>query len=77
MTARLWQRRAVFLRLRRAERRAWSAGAFAVAKAEQYGATSATVGSRTWTRTTGADGWDWKAARTPVPKGTAVVTFAG
>ena len=60
-----------------AERRAWSAGAFAVAKAEQYGATSVTVGSRTWRRTTGADGWEWKAARTPAAKGTAVVTFAG
>ena len=59
------------------ERRAWSAGAFAVAKAEQYGATSVTVGSRRWTRTTGADGWDWKPARTPVPQGTAVVAFAG
>ena len=59
------------------ERRAWSAGAYAVAKAEQLGATSVTVGSRTWTRTTGADGWSWQAARTPVGKDTVVVRFAG
>ena len=59
------------------ERQAWSAGAFAVAKAEQYGATKVTVGSRSWTRTTGADGWSWQQASKPVAKDTAVIAFAG
>ena len=45
------------------ERRAWSAGSFAVAKAAQYGATKVRVGSREWTRTRDADGWSWTTVK--------------
>jgi hypothetical protein len=41
------------------ERAAWSAGAYAVAKASQYGATKVRVGSKEWTRTRDTDGWSW------------------
>ena len=43
------------------ERLAWAAGAYAVAKASQYGATRVRVGSREWVRTRDSDGWEWQA----------------
>jgi hypothetical protein len=58
------------------ERGAWSAGAYAVAKASQYGATKVRVGSKEWTRTRDTDGWTWHE----VKGGTATrvtVTFPG
>ncbi|GAA2733861.1 hypothetical protein GCM10009867_12700 [Pedococcus aerophilus] len=45
------------------ERRAWSAGSFAVAKAGQYGATKVRVGNREWTRTRDTDGWTWATVK--------------
>jgi hypothetical protein len=45
------------------ERRAWSAGSFAVAKAARYGATNVRVGSREWTRTRDSDGWTWQSVK--------------
>jgi hypothetical protein len=42
------------------ERLAWAAGAYAVAKASQYGVTRVQVGSREWVRTRDADGWEWQ-----------------
>ncbi len=39
------------------QRVAWAVGHWAVARAEQYGATSVTVGERTWDRADGDDGW--------------------
>ena len=45
------------------ERRAWSAGSFAVAKAAQYGATRVRVGSKEWTRTRDTDGWTWQSVK--------------
>ncbi len=57
------------------ERRAWSAGSFAVAKAAQYGATKVRVGSKEWTRTRDTDGWTWKAVKGGSAS-TVTVTFA-
>jgi hypothetical protein len=59
------------------ERAAWSAGAYAVAKASLHGATSVRVGSREWTRTRKASGWQWHDAKTGGKDGTVTVTFAG
>jgi hypothetical protein len=61
---------------RSSERQAWTAGAYAVAKAQQYGITAVRVGDREWTRTREADGWSWHKASHPVGGTTAVVTFA-
>jgi hypothetical protein len=58
------------------ERQAWTVGAYAVAKAQQYGATAVQVGDRQWTRTRNTDGWSWHQAAHPVDAQTAVVTFA-
>jgi hypothetical protein len=58
------------------ERLAWAAGAYAVAKAQQFGATTVRVGDREWTRTRDPDGWSWHQAAHPVDSRTAVVTFA-
>lgn len=44
------------------ERVAWAVGHWAVARAEQYGATSVSVGERTWDRSDGDDGWSDGAA---------------
>jgi hypothetical protein len=58
-------------------RLAWAAGAYAVAKAQQYGATRVQVGDRAWTRTRDTSGWTWHKAPRPVDPTTVVVTFAG
>lgn len=59
------------------ERAAWSAGAYAVAKADAHGATSVRVGSREWTRTRGSSGWEWDDAGKLGRPTTVTVTFAG
>jgi hypothetical protein len=59
------------------ERGAWSAGAYAVAKASLHGATSVRVGSREWTRTRNSSGWAWHDAKAGGKAGTVTVTFAG
>ena len=59
------------------ERAAWSAGAYAVAKASLHGATSVRVGSREWTRTRSSSGWQWHDATSPGKASTVTVTFAG
>jgi hypothetical protein len=41
------------------ERAAWGVGAYAVAKAQQFGATRVRVGTKQWTRTRDSDGWQW------------------
>ncbi|WP_082592690.1 hypothetical protein [Phycicoccus sp. Soil803] len=59
------------------QRAAWSAGAYAVAKASVHGATSVQVGTREWTRTRNSSGWEWHDAKKQ--RGTAntvTVTFA-
>ena len=58
------------------ERQAWSAGAYAVAKADLYGATRVRVGDREWTRTRDSDGWSWHKVSSGLPATTVVVTFA-
>jgi hypothetical protein len=58
------------------ERAAWSAGAYAVAKASVHGATSVRVGSREWTRTRNSSGWEWHDADGGKAN-TVTVTFAG
>lgn len=57
------------------ERDAWSAGAYAVAKASQHGATTVRVGSREWTRTRDSSGWEWHDAKGGKAN-TVTVTFA-
>ena len=66
------------------ERRAWSAGAYAVAKAQQFGATRVRVGEREWVRTRDTDGWSWHAVEGGGGTGaggagarTVTVSFAG
>ena len=59
------------------ERAAWSAGAYAVAKASLHGATSVRVGSRQWTRTRNSSGWQWHDAKAAGKPSTVTVTFAG
>ena len=59
------------------ERAAWSAGAYAVAKASVHGATSVRVGSREWTRTRNSSGWEWHDAKKSGKATTVTVTFAG
>ncbi len=59
------------------ERAAWSAGAYAVAKASLHGATSVRVGSREWTRTRSSSGWQWHEAKAAGSAHTVTVTFAG
>ena len=59
------------------ERAAWSAGAYAVAKASLHGATSVRVGSREWTRTRNSSGWEWHDAKAAGKASTVTVTFAG
>ncbi|WP_457253763.1 hypothetical protein [Pedococcus sp. P5_B7] len=58
------------------ERAAWSAGAYAVAKASVHGATSVQVGSREWTRTRNSSGWEWHDAKKGGLANTVTVTFA-
>lgn len=58
------------------ERQAWSAGAYAVAKADQFGATRVRVGDREWTRTRDSKGWSWHKASSGLPATSVVVTFA-
>lgn len=58
------------------ERAAWSAGAYAVAKASVHGATAVRVGSREWTRTRDSSGWEWHDAKGGKAN-TVTVTFAG
>ena len=58
------------------ERAAWSAGAYAVAKASVHGATSVQVGSRKWTRTRDSSGWEWHDAKKRGTATTVTVTFA-
>jgi hypothetical protein len=58
------------------ERQAWSAGAYAVAKAEQFGATRVRVGDREWTRTRDSKGWSWHRVSSSLPATSVVVTFA-
>jgi hypothetical protein len=58
------------------ERAAWSVGAYAVAKAQQYGVTRVQVGDKVWTRTRDESGWSWHAAAHAVEPTTVVVTFA-
>ena len=60
------------------ERVAWAAGAYAVAKASQYGATRVQVGSREWVRTRDADGWQWQVVegRGQADARTVTVSFA-
>ena len=59
------------------ERAAWSAGAYAVAKASLHGATSVRVGSREWTRTRNSSGWEWHDAKSAGKTNSVTVTFAG
>jgi hypothetical protein len=58
------------------ERQAWSAGAYAVAKAEQFGATRVRVGDREWTRTRDSKGWSWHRVSSNLPATSVVVAFA-
>lgn len=58
------------------ERAAWSAGAYAVATASRYGATSVTVGTKRWTRTRDPEGWTWQTVKGVKPTQVRV-TFAG
>ena len=57
------------------ERKAWSAGAYAVAKADQYGATRVRVGDQEWRRTRDTDGWAWHRVSSDLPATSVVVTF--
>ena len=57
------------------ERGAWTAGAYAVAKASQYGATTVRVGAKEWTRTRDPEGWTWTKAKGGSAT-TVTVTFA-
>jgi hypothetical protein len=57
------------------ERQAWSAGAFAVAKADQFGATRVRVGDREWTRTRDSEGWSWHRVSSNLPATSVVVSF--
>jgi hypothetical protein len=59
------------------ERAAWSAGAYAVAKASVHGATSVRVGAREWTRARDSSGWTWHDAKARGRANTVTVTFAG
>lgn len=45
---------------------AWAVGHWAVARAQQYGATSVSVGEQTWERADGDDGWSEGPATTTV-----------
>jgi hypothetical protein len=58
------------------EQGAWSAGAYAVAKASLHGATKVRVGSKQWTRTRNTSGWEWQDA-SGGRANTVTVTFAG
>lgn len=57
------------------ERQAWSAGAYAVAKADQFGATRVRVGDREWTRTRDSEGWSWHRVSSNLPATSVVVSF--
>ena len=57
------------------EREAWSAGAYAVAKADQFGATRVRVGDREWRRTRDSDGWSWQRVSSQLPGTSVVVSF--
>jgi hypothetical protein len=60
------------------ERGAWNVGAYAVAKASQFGVTKVRVGGKQWTRTRDSSGWAWQSATRPGGAATTVtVTFAG
>jgi hypothetical protein len=56
------------------ERRAWGVGSWAVAKADQFGATTVRVGSKQWTRTRDSSGWEWQSAKA-TPATTVTITF--
>ena len=55
------------------ERLAWSVGQWAVAKAVDTDIVGVTVGGRTWTRASGADGYTWEKAGSPVGATTVVI----
>jgi len=57
------------------ERGAWTAGAYAVAKASQYGVTRVRVGGQERTRTRDPEGWTWTRAKGGSAT-TVTVTFA-
>jgi hypothetical protein len=57
------------------ERQAWSAGAYAVAKAALFGATRVRVGDREWTRTRDSEGWSWHRVSSNLPATSVVVSF--
>jgi hypothetical protein len=59
------------------ERAAWNVGAYAVAKAAQFGVTTVRVGSKQWTRTRDASGWQWQSTRSGSQATTVTITFAG
>ena len=60
------------------EREAWNVGAYAVAKAAQFGVTTVRVGAKQWTRTRDSSGWEWQSTTQPGGAATTVtVTFAG
>ncbi|HEV7173468.1 hypothetical protein [Pedococcus sp.] len=60
------------------ERGAWNVGAYAVAKASQFGVTEVRVGAKQWTRTRDSSGWAWQSTTRPSGAATTVtVTFAG
>lgn len=59
------------------DRRAWTAGAYAVAKASDLGATTVRVGGREWTRTRDSEGWTWRTVKDGGNPRTVTVTFAG
>lgn len=58
------------------ERAAWASGAYAVAKAQQFGATGVRVGDREWVRTRDSHGWEWRKAKSGGNPRTVTVTFA-
>jgi hypothetical protein len=53
---------------------AWATGSWAVAHAEAHGITSVTVGTRTWTRARGEEGWSWHAADKPLGPTSVAIT---
>ena len=60
------------------DRAAWNVGAYAVAKASQFGVTHAQVGPKQWARTRDASGWQWQDATASSGGATTVtITFAG
>lgn len=58
------------------ERRAWAGGHWSVAKAEELGIETITVGDREWRRGMGSEASSWHTASKPVGADTVRVTFA-